>query len=224
MTPNRPNNSHPFSLDHLGLKPLHFHKPPDLRQPGNVAAFLADKILARSRRSRLIGALYVDRDVAPLGCAVPYVGYLDEARVEPRRLLAPGLVARHAVGVILFQQRPKARAPLPDKWDAQLTEAVRDAGEVVGLRLLDHLVLGQGDAWTSLKREEVVHFHALGEDVIVPALSRALPYGDRRRRVKPKYVNPDRPTETWSGRGKFATWLVKKLEDGADLEDFLVRE
>ena len=62
MTPGRPNNRHAHSLDHLGLKPLHFHHPPDLRQPANVATFLAGKILARSRRSRLSGGLYINRE------------------------------------------------------------------------------------------------------------------------------------------------------------------
>ncbi len=44
------------------------------------------------------------------------------------------------------------------------------------------------------------------------------------KKVKPKYVNPQRPTETWSGRGRIAKWLKKKLEDGAELEDFLAPE
>ena len=38
----------------------------------------------------------------------------------------------------------------------------------------------------------------------------------------PKFVNPDNPNETWSGRGKRTAWLKKALASGKQLEDFLV--
>ena len=38
-----------------------------------------------------------------------------------------------------------------------------------------------------------------------------------------KYRNPDNPDETWSGRGRMATWLKDKLgKRGAKIEDFAV--
>lgn len=36
-----------------------------------------------------------------------------------------------------------------------------------------------------------------------------------------KYVNPNDPTQFWSGRGKKPTWLIKELENGKNLEDFI---
>lgn len=48
----------------------------------------------------------------------------------------------------------------------------------------------------------------------------------RRRypKVAPKYVNPLRPTETWSGRGKQPRWLVAALQSGHTLEEFRIPE
>lgn len=48
----------------------------------------------------------------------------------------------------------------------------------------------------------------------------------RRRypKVAPKYVNPIRPTETWSGRGKQPRWLVAALQSGHTLEEFRIPE
>ena len=40
--------------------------------------------------------------------------------------------------------------------------------------------------------------------------------------VSPKYRNPERPSETWSGRGKQPRWLVAALRSGHKLEDFLI--
>ncbi|MDM7322424.1 MAG: H-NS histone family protein [Gammaproteobacteria bacterium] len=41
-------------------------------------------------------------------------------------------------------------------------------------------------------------------------------------KVAPKYRNPDRPEQTWTGRGQKPVWLRQRLEQGARLEDFLI--
>jgi DNA-binding protein H-NS len=43
-------------------------------------------------------------------------------------------------------------------------------------------------------------------------------------KVIPKYYNPLRPTETWSGRGKQPRWLVAALQSGHTLEEFKIPE
>ena len=51
------------------------------------------------------------------------------------------------------------------------------------------------------------------------------PVAKRRRkypRVLPKYRNPQRPTETWSGRGKLPRWLVVATENGQRIEEFRI--
>jgi DNA-binding protein H-NS len=42
-------------------------------------------------------------------------------------------------------------------------------------------------------------------------------------RVLPKYQNPDKPSETWAGRGKRPRWLTAQLRSGKKLEDFRIR-
>ena len=41
--------------------------------------------------------------------------------------------------------------------------------------------------------------------------------------VPPKYRNPDRPSETWAGRGKRPRWLLKQLKSGKRIDDFRIR-
>lgn len=40
--------------------------------------------------------------------------------------------------------------------------------------------------------------------------------------VKPKFLNPDQPAETWSGRGKRPRWLEAKLSAGSRIDDFRI--
>ena len=41
--------------------------------------------------------------------------------------------------------------------------------------------------------------------------------------VRPKYRNPDQPSETWAGRGKRPRWLVAKLKSGKRINDFRIK-
>jgi DNA-binding protein H-NS len=41
--------------------------------------------------------------------------------------------------------------------------------------------------------------------------------------VVPKYRNPERPSETWAGRGRKPRWLAAQLKSGKRIEDFRIR-
>jgi DNA-binding protein H-NS len=41
-------------------------------------------------------------------------------------------------------------------------------------------------------------------------------------RVRPKYKNPEQPSETWAGRGKQPRWLTAQLRSGKKLDDFRI--
>ena len=41
-------------------------------------------------------------------------------------------------------------------------------------------------------------------------------------KVHPKYRNPERPSETWSGRGKQPHWVGAQLRSGKRVDDLLI--
>jgi DNA-binding protein H-NS len=41
-------------------------------------------------------------------------------------------------------------------------------------------------------------------------------------KVPPKYRNPERPSETWSGRGKQPRWVGAHLRSGMKVDDLLI--
>jgi DNA-binding protein H-NS len=42
------------------------------------------------------------------------------------------------------------------------------------------------------------------------------------RKVKPKYRNPDRRSETWTGRGRMPLWMAAFVKKGKKPQDFLI--
>lgn len=41
-------------------------------------------------------------------------------------------------------------------------------------------------------------------------------------KVLPKYRNPERPSETWSGRGRQPRWVGTQLRSGMKVDDLLI--
>ena len=41
----------------------------------------------------------------------------------------------------------------------------------------------------------------------------------QRTSQKPKFRNPDEPSQTWSGRGRSPTWVTRLLAAGKTMED-----
>lgn len=70
-----------------------------------------------------------------------YRGTLDRAVVEPREILKRALVAS-AAGVIVYHNHPSGD-PSPSREDREFTRRLASAADVLGLRLLDHIVVGR---------------------------------------------------------------------------------
>jgi DNA-binding protein H-NS len=43
-------------------------------------------------------------------------------------------------------------------------------------------------------------------------------------KVHPKYRNPERPSETWSGRGRQPHWVGAQLRSGKKVDDLLIAQ
>jgi DNA repair protein RadC len=69
-------------------------------------------------------------------------GTLTTALVHPREVFAPAIRDR-AAALILVHNHPSGD-PTPSSEDVALTDRLRQVGEVVGIRVLDHVVVGHG--------------------------------------------------------------------------------
>lgn len=68
------------------------------------------------------------------------VGTLDASLVHPREVFRPAIKSA-AASIILVHNHPSGD-PTPSKEDVAVTRRIEDAGRLVGIDLLDHIVLG----------------------------------------------------------------------------------
>lgn len=118
-----------------------------LTRPAAVASYLTLRYGARDQE--VMGALFLDVRHRLLGERELYRGTLSRAAVEPREVLKEALV-RGAAGVLIFHNHPSGD-PSPSLEDLAFTRRMAEAGEAVGVQLLDHLILGDAGRWVSLK-------------------------------------------------------------------------
>ena len=77
------------------------------------------------------------------------VGILDSSLVHPREVFREAIAAS-AASIIAIHNHPSGD-PTPSEADIVMTKRLVEAGKIVGIELLDHLVIGNPD-WVSLKR------------------------------------------------------------------------
>jgi DNA repair protein RadC len=103
--------------------------------------------IGRARKERLVG-LYLDAQNGLLHRETISVGSLNTTRTHPREILYPA-IAHLALGFILAHNHPSGCLD-PSPEDVEFTHAVRRAGELMGIELYDHLIVGTS-GYTSLR-------------------------------------------------------------------------
>ena len=58
---------------------------------------------------------------------------------------------------------------------------------------------------------------------VAPSSARKTTKGYKLGKVAPKYRNPANAEETWAGRGKPPRWLATYLDQGRQIDEFLIR-
>ena len=76
------------------------------------------------------------------------IGSLTECPVHPREVFFPA-VHRHAAAVILVHNHPSGD-PQPSPDDFEITKRLVEAGVVLGIPVLDHVIIGK-DSWYSFR-------------------------------------------------------------------------
>ena len=119
-----------------------------LDRPDSVASYL--QLRYSQQHQEIMGALYLDVRNRLIAEVDVFRGTLSRTAVEPRALLKEA-IARNANGIILYHTHPSGD-PTPSEEDLQFTRRMASSCELLGIRLLDHVILGSAGRWVSLQR------------------------------------------------------------------------
>ena len=92
-------------------------------------------------RERFLAVL-LDGKNRVLGLNEVSVGTLTASLVHPREVFKAALIG-NAAAIIVVHNHPSGD-PTPSVEDIAITHRLREAGELLGIRILDHVILGDG--------------------------------------------------------------------------------
>jgi DNA repair protein RadC len=96
----------------------------------------------RDRRKEYFLALLLDGKNRILREVRISEGSLNQSIVHPREVFSPA-VRESAAAIILVHNHPSGD-PAPSREDREITRRLKDAGELMGVKVLDHIIIGDG--------------------------------------------------------------------------------
>lgn len=119
-----------------------------IRSPADTQAFLHAKI--RHLGHEMFCCLYLDNRHRVLRFDPLFRGTIDGTSVYPREVVKEAL-AINAAAVILAHNHPSGVAE-PSQADERITRRLKSALELVDIRLLDHLIIGNAETTSMASR------------------------------------------------------------------------
>jgi DNA repair protein RadC len=112
----------------------------ELSSPSAAADIMQDYIGDTDREIFVVAMLDTKNKV--IGINTVAVGSLNSTIVHPREVLKPAILA-NAAGIIVGHNHPSGDLT-PSLEDMSVTERLGEACKIVGINLLDHVIIGDG--------------------------------------------------------------------------------
>ena len=119
---------------------------PAINCPDDVRRLLGPEMAPLAQEQLRVLLLNTKNQV--LGQRVVYQGNVNSSIVRPAEVFRPAVI--EAVPSIIISHNHPSQDPTPSPEDAAITRDIAQAGKLLGIELLDHVVIG-GEKFVSLK-------------------------------------------------------------------------
>lgn len=82
-----------------------------------------------------------------------FKGSLNSSIVHPREIFSEAL-KKNAASIIICHNHPSGD-PTPSKEDINITLRIKECGKIIGIELLDHVIIGNGN-YASMKEKSII--------------------------------------------------------------------
>ncbi len=112
----------------------------DITSPGDVFNFMAEEMRYLEQEEFRVILLNIKNKV--IASETVFKGSLNSSIVHPREIFRLAL-KRSAASIILLHNHPSGD-PTPSGEDINVTKRLIEAGEIMGIKVLDHVIIGEG--------------------------------------------------------------------------------
>lgn len=116
------------------------------------AVIILQPMLEDCDREKFI-ALLLDTKNHVVAANTVSIGTVNASLVHPREIFKVALLC-NASAVILAHNHPSGN-PTPSHEDIDITNRLKKAGEILGIEVIDHIIIGDG-TWTSFREKGLI--------------------------------------------------------------------
>jgi DNA repair protein RadC len=132
--------------------------PNKITRPEEVAQYLRRRVRDDAREHFV--AIYLDGRHRPIADSVVSIGTATASLVHPREVFQPA-IALGSVALLIAHNHPSGDVT-PSAEDLDLTRRLAEAGRILGVTLLDHVVWARRGALHSIRESHPGHLSAAG--------------------------------------------------------------
>lgn len=118
------------------------------------ASELIIEFLGERRDREFFGILCLNTKNQPTNISIVSIGSLNSSIVHPREVFKTAILS-NAASVIVFHNHPSGN-PAPSTTDIEVTKRLVDAGEILGIQMIDHIIVSDGQQYQSLKEKQLL--------------------------------------------------------------------
>lgn len=122
-----------------------------ISQPKDAADLLMDEM--RYLKQEVLTVLYLNTKNVVIGKEIVFKGTLNSSIVHPREIFSSA-IKRSAASIIVSHNHPSGD-PAPSSEDINITNRLKEAGKILGVEMLDHVIIGNG-RYVSLKEKGII--------------------------------------------------------------------
>jgi DNA repair protein RadC len=136
--PAQPQEAHAEHDQRPGLEAL---EQAQIRSSRDAAVVFREYLGAADRECFMVGML--DQKNKVIGINTVSMGSLTASVVHPREVMKPAILS-NAAALLCCHNHPSG-SPQPSREDRALTTRLVDVGKLLGINVLDHIILGDGN-------------------------------------------------------------------------------
>lgn len=117
-------------------KSIMSNKP--ITQPIDAVELLGEKMCELDRE--VVCVINLRSDGVPINCNFVSIGAVNESIAHPREIFKSSILS-NAASMIIIHNHPSGRL-YPSKWDTMMTDRMLRLGELLGIPINDHIIVG----------------------------------------------------------------------------------
>lgn len=122
-----------------------------ISSPGDVSCYLMEDM--RYLKKEHFKTVLMDTKNQIIDVVTVSIGNLNSSIVHPREVFAEA-IKKSSASMILVHNHPSGDTK-PSREDINITERLVEAGDIMGIKVLDHIIIGDG-SYLSFKEENII--------------------------------------------------------------------